>query len=131
MPHWPKPWGRAAGAVEQLVIEEEFAAAGIKRPDFGITGWVILTLIQHGTPDQIERFVRPALSGDRGVVPVVLRADAGSDAAGIKTRSEPGRRWMEGQRAEGVDQRGAVAASAAWPPCGPTRRRPSTRASLP
>ena len=33
MPHWPKPWGRAAGAVEQLVIEQEFAARpAIKRP---------------------------------------------------------------------------------------------------
>jgi alkylation response protein AidB-like acyl-CoA dehydrogenase len=27
MPHWPKPWGRDSGAVEQLVIEQEFAAA--------------------------------------------------------------------------------------------------------
>ena len=25
MPHWPTPYGRAAGAVEQLVIEQEFA----------------------------------------------------------------------------------------------------------
>lgn len=49
MPHWPKPWGRAANAVEQLVIEEEFRKAAIKRPDYSITGWVILTLIQHGT----------------------------------------------------------------------------------
>ena len=32
MPHWPKPWGRGAGAVEQLVIDEEFAAAGITPP---------------------------------------------------------------------------------------------------
>ena len=32
MPHWPKPWGRDAGAVEQLVIEQEFKAAGITRP---------------------------------------------------------------------------------------------------
>src|SRR6202035_419628 len=39
MPHWPKPWGLAADAVEQLVIEEEFRAAGIKRTDYGITGW--------------------------------------------------------------------------------------------
>ena len=28
MPHWPRPWGRNAGAVEQLVIEQEFRAAG-------------------------------------------------------------------------------------------------------
>ena len=25
MPHWPAPWGRDAGAVEQLVVEQEFA----------------------------------------------------------------------------------------------------------
>src|SRR5262249_28343346 len=56
MPNWPKPFGREAGAVEQLVIEQEFADAGVKRPAYGITGWVILTLIQHGDPDQIERW---------------------------------------------------------------------------
>ena len=26
-PHWPKPWGREAKALEQLVIDEEFARA--------------------------------------------------------------------------------------------------------
>ena len=31
MPHWPKPWGRNAGAVEQLVTEQEFRAAGVAR----------------------------------------------------------------------------------------------------
>ena len=28
MPHWPAPWGRDAGVVEQLVIEQELGAAG-------------------------------------------------------------------------------------------------------
>ena len=37
-PHWPKPWGRAAKALEQLVIDEEFARARVKRPQYGITG---------------------------------------------------------------------------------------------
>ncbi len=87
MPHWPKPWGRAADAVEQLVIEEEFAAAGIKRPDYSITGWVILTLIQHGTESQIERFVEKALRQDEVWCQLFSEPDAGSDAAGIKTRA--------------------------------------------
>ena len=87
MPHWPKPWGRAADAVEQLVIEEEFRAAGIKRPDYGITGWVILTLIQHGTPWQIERFVEKALRQDEIWCQLFSEPDAGSDAASIKTRA--------------------------------------------
>jgi alkylation response protein AidB-like acyl-CoA dehydrogenase len=87
MPHWPRPWGRAAGAVEQLVIEEEFAAAGIKRPAYGITGWVILTLIQHATDEQVERWVPPALRQDVIWCQLFSEPDAGSDAAGIKTRA--------------------------------------------
>ena len=87
MPHWPKPWGRAAGAVEQLLIEEEFASAGVKRPDYGITGWVILTLIQHGTPSQIERFVEKALRKDEIWCQLFSEPSAGSDAAAVKTRA--------------------------------------------
>ena len=88
MPHWPKPWGRAAGAVEQLLFEEEFAAAGIKRPDYGITSWVILTLIQHGTPSQIERFVDKALRKDEVWCQLFSEPSAGSDAAAVKTKAE-------------------------------------------
>ncbi|CAM4278205.1 Acyl-CoA dehydrogenase [Mycobacterium basiliense] len=86
-PHWPKPWGRAADAVEQLVIEEEFRKAGIKRPDYSITGWVILTLIQHGTPWQIERFVEKALRQEEVWCQLFSEPEAGSDAASVKTRA--------------------------------------------
>ena len=87
MPHWPKPWGRGAQAVEQLVIEQEFAAAGIRRPMYGITGWVILTLTQFATEDQISRWVRPALAQEVIWCQLFSEPDAGSDAAGIKTRA--------------------------------------------
>jgi alkylation response protein AidB-like acyl-CoA dehydrogenase len=87
MPHWPKPWGLAAGAVEQLLCEEEFAAADVKKQDYGITGWVILTLIQHGTPSQIERFVEKALRQDEVWCQLFSEPSAGSDAAAVKTRA--------------------------------------------
>src|SRR5580692_6323068 len=87
MPHWPKPWGRDATAIEQLVIEQEFAAAGIKRPSLGITSWIILTLIQHATPEQVARWVRPALSQDVIWCQLFSEPGAGSDAAGIRTRA--------------------------------------------
>jgi alkylation response protein AidB-like acyl-CoA dehydrogenase len=87
IPHWPKPWGRDASAIEQLVIEQEFAAAGIKRPRYSITGWVILTLIQHGRPDQVARWVRPALNQDVNWCQLFSEPGAGSDAAGIATRA--------------------------------------------
>ncbi len=108
MPHWPRPWGRAADAVEQLVIEQEMAAAGIKRPDFGITGWVVLTLIQHGTPEQIERLVAKALRGDAGVVPAVLRTRRRIGCRRGQYQGGAHRRRLDHQRAEGLDQWCAV-----------------------
>jgi alkylation response protein AidB-like acyl-CoA dehydrogenase len=86
MPHWPKPWGRNAGAVEQLVIEQEFGTAGVARPQYSITGWVILTLIQHATEDQVARWVLPALRQEVIWCQLFSEPDAGSDAAGVKTR---------------------------------------------
>ncbi len=87
MPNWPKPYGRAAGAIEQLVIEEEFARAGIQRPAYGITAWNILTIIQHGNQDQLDRWVLPALNQDVVWCQLFSEPDAGSDAAGVKTKA--------------------------------------------
>ena len=87
MPHWPKPWGRDAAAIEQLVIEQEFAVAGIKRPSLGITSWIILTVIQHANQDQVARWVRPALNQDVIWCQLFSEPGAGSDAAGIRTRA--------------------------------------------
>ncbi len=85
-PHWPEPWGRAAPALEQLVIDAEFAAAGVPRPNYGITGWIILTLLQHADADQIARWVRPTLEKQLVWCQLFSEPDAGSDAAGIRTR---------------------------------------------
>jgi alkylation response protein AidB-like acyl-CoA dehydrogenase len=87
MAHWPKPYGRGAGPVEQLVIEEEFSAHGITRPKLGITAWNILTLIQYATADQLERWVLPALRGEVIWCQLFSEPDAGSDAAAVKTKA--------------------------------------------
>ena len=87
MPHWPKPYGREAGPIEQLVIEEEFANAGVQRPQYGITAWNILTLIQYATQDQLDRWVLPALRQDVVWCQLFSEPDAGSDAAGVKTKA--------------------------------------------
>jgi len=86
MPHWPKPYGRAAGAVEQLVLDEEFA--DVELPNLGIGGWVTLTLLQHGTAEQIERWIMPSLRGDLTFCQLFSEPGAGSDAAAVQTRAE-------------------------------------------
>jgi alkylation response protein AidB-like acyl-CoA dehydrogenase len=102
MPHWPRPWGRDAAALEQLVIEQEFATAGIRRPSLGITGWIILTLIQHASPDQVARWVRPAINQDVTWCQLFSEPGAGSDAAGIRTRATRTKQGdQEGWRIDG------------------------------
>jgi alkylation response protein AidB-like acyl-CoA dehydrogenase len=86
VPHWPKPWGRDAGVLEQLAIEEEFA--GVERPDMGITGWVTLTIAQAGTDDQRERWVYPVLRGEIMWCQLFSEPDAGSDAAAVRTSAK-------------------------------------------
>ena len=86
VPHWPKPWGRAADVLEQLVIEEEFT--GIERADMGITGWVALTIAQAGTDDQRERWVEPVLRGEVMWCQLFSEPGAGSDAAAVRTAAK-------------------------------------------
>jgi 3-oxochol-4-en-24-oyl-CoA dehydrogenase len=86
VPHWPVPWGRAAGAVEQLVIDEELKRADVKVPSLGITGWNIMTVNQYATPDQVERWVEKTLMGEYVWCQLFSEPDAGSDAAAVKTR---------------------------------------------
>jgi 3-oxochol-4-en-24-oyl-CoA dehydrogenase len=85
MPHWPKPFGRGAGAVEQLVIDEELP--DVDRPSLGIGSWVLLTLLQHATPDQIERWIVPSLREEQRWCQLFSEPNAGSDAAAIQTKA--------------------------------------------
>ncbi len=84
VPHWPEPWGRDAGPIEQLVIEEAFK--GVRRPDLSISGWNALTISQHGNAEQVARFVRPALEGQIEFCQLFSEPGAGSDAAAVQTR---------------------------------------------
>ncbi|MCW2545890.1 MAG: Acyl-CoA dehydrogenase [Mycobacterium sp.] len=84
MPHWPLPYGRAAGPVEQLVIETELA--GIDVPQLGIGGWVLLTLIQQATPEQVARWIPPSLLGELVWCQLFSEPAAGSDAAAVQMK---------------------------------------------
>ncbi len=47
----------------------------------------VYNVLLEGTPEQIERYVKPALAGEGGDAYAVTEADAGSDTAGIATRA--------------------------------------------
>jgi alkylation response protein AidB-like acyl-CoA dehydrogenase len=88
MPHWPAPWGRGASPLEQLVIDEELAAAGVLRPHLAVGAWALPTLIAHGTEEQQERWVRPTLHGRLNWCQLFSEPGAGSDLAALSTKAE-------------------------------------------
>ncbi len=86
-PHWPAPWGRDAGPVEQLVIDELCDEAGLRRPNLAVAAWALPTLLAHGTPDQVERWVGPTLRGELVWCQLFSEPGAGSDLAALATRA--------------------------------------------
>jgi len=88
-PHWPKPWGRDANPVQQLVIDEELRAAEAPRPlnPIGI-GWAGPTLLVAGTQEQQERYLPGILSGSELWCQLFSEPGAGSDLASLTTRAE-------------------------------------------
>jgi 3-oxochol-4-en-24-oyl-CoA dehydrogenase len=87
-PHWPRPWGRDASPVEQLVIDQELRSAGVRRAHLAIAGWVLPTLVAHGNPEQQERFIGPSLRGEISWCQMFSEPGAGSDLASLSTRAQ-------------------------------------------
>ena len=87
VPHLPGPWGRDAGALEQVVIAQEMRAAGVRGPVLAIGAWVVPALVQYGTPEQQQRFLPPTLRGDYLWCQLFSEPGAGSDLAGLSTRA--------------------------------------------
>ena len=88
-PHWPRPWGLGAGPAQQLVIQEELAAAKVVLPDNQIgIGWAGPTIVAGGSPEQQERWLPSMLDGSEFWCQLFSEPDAGSDLAAVRTRAE-------------------------------------------
>jgi alkylation response protein AidB-like acyl-CoA dehydrogenase len=101
---WPEQYGGAGlSKLEQVVLAEEFARAGVPtmgpNDTFGIK-MLGNTLIRWGTEEQKRRFLPRILSGDDTWCQGYSEPDAGSDLAGLKTRAAlDGDHWvLDGQK---------------------------------
>jgi 3-oxochol-4-en-24-oyl-CoA dehydrogenase len=86
-PHWPAPYGRGAGPAEQLLIDQEMLSAGVLRPDLVIGWWAAPTILEHGTPEQVQRFVPATLRGEIFWCQLFSEPEAGSDLASLRTKA--------------------------------------------
>ncbi len=99
-PHWPPPWGRGAGPIEQLVVDEELQRARVRRPQLAVGAWALPTIIAHGTPEQQQRWVGPPLRGEMTWCQMFSEPGAGSDLASLTTKAtrEDGGWLLTGQK---------------------------------
>src|SRR5260370_611714 len=87
MPHLPKPWGRGAGPLEQVLIQQEMRAAGVRPPGLVIGAGGVASLAGYGTPEQHARFLPPPLRGEIVWCQLFSEPGSGSDLASLQMRS--------------------------------------------
>ena len=85
---YPSEYGGSDGdQFEGIVVNEEFCRCG----SFGLVaslfshGISVPPIINHGTPEQKEKFLKPVIEGDRIAALGVTEPGGGSDVASLKT----------------------------------------------
>jgi 3-oxochol-4-en-24-oyl-CoA dehydrogenase len=113
-PHLPRPWGRAATPLEQVIIAQEMRAVRLRPPPLFIGAWAMAALVGYGTPEQQQRFLPQTLRHQLVWCQLFSEPGAGSDLAGITTRAE---RADDGWRLTGQKIWTSLAKQAAWAIC--------------
>lgn len=89
--HYPERWGGSgAGIAAGIVLMEELARCGTAAIAMAVgvqADMATPALGEFGTDDQRERYLRPALAGEKIAAIAITEPDAGSDVAGITTRA--------------------------------------------
>jgi 3-oxochol-4-en-24-oyl-CoA dehydrogenase len=87
LPYLPKPWGRDANPVEQIIIAQEFNTGRVRRPPIGIAAWIVPSIVAFGTEEQKQRFLPPTFRGEMIWCQLFSEPGAGSDLAGLSTKA--------------------------------------------
>ncbi|GAA1012757.1 butyryl-CoA dehydrogenase [Acrocarpospora pleiomorpha] len=90
--HAPEHGGQGWSAVDYVLVHEQFG-----RNTNGLWWWVpdAYNVLAAGTPEQVDRYLRPALKGDAWISYAVTEEHAGSDPSGIATTAVPdGDEWI-------------------------------------
>jgi alkylation response protein AidB-like acyl-CoA dehydrogenase len=88
--NWPAPWGIGADAEMMLIIEEEFARAGVRQPSafnpiaVNQCGQSLLT---WGTEAQRQELLPPALACEHKWCMLFSEPSGGSDVGGLRTQA--------------------------------------------
>jgi 3-oxochol-4-en-24-oyl-CoA dehydrogenase len=87
LPYLPKPWGRSATPVEQIITAQEFSAGKVRRPMLGIASFLVPSIVAFGSEEQKQRFLPPTLRGEMNWCQLFSEPGAGSDLASLSTKA--------------------------------------------
>lgn len=79
--------GPLANALVQMELGESYLGA-LSMNTQGPDDATMLTLLEHGTPHQKEKFLKPLLNGEKRICYSMTEKAAGADATGMQTRAE-------------------------------------------
>ena len=79
--------GPLANALVQMELGESYLGA-LSMNTQGPDDATMMTLLEHGTPHQKEKFLKPLLNGDKRICYSMTEKAAGADATGMQTRAE-------------------------------------------
>jgi alkylation response protein AidB-like acyl-CoA dehydrogenase len=78
--------GPLANALVQMELGESYLGA-LSMNTQGPDDATMLTLLEHGTPFQKEKFLEPLLNGEKRICYSMTEKAAGADATGMQTRA--------------------------------------------
>jgi alkylation response protein AidB-like acyl-CoA dehydrogenase len=94
---WPKRFGgREASPILQVIYNQEEEDFAVPRGLYEIgLGMCIPTMMAYAQPEQLDRYVRPALRGEEVWCQLFSEPAGGSDLAALRTRAErDGNDWI-------------------------------------
>src|SRR5262245_43921700 len=79
--------GPLANALVQMELGESYLGA-LSMNTQGPDDATMMTLLEHGTPHQKEKFLKPLLNGEKRICYSMTEKAAGADATGMQTRAD-------------------------------------------
>ena len=86
----PEEYGGSGGGVTELVaLMETLAENGVAPLFLVVTGLTRVPIIKYGTPEQIERYVKPTITGEKKLCFAITEPNAGTNTFKIQTLAQP------------------------------------------